>query len=152
MICASVAGHGRRMPYSHEGTSTGRQTGAHARLRRGAHVKGRADDAGILAEPVDGGHGEVDGLEGAQDFVLALDHVCGGDELAGRLLPQDKPLPARVDEQERRVRLPDLELPHLQRRRQVGHLAHRRALQRRDIERMSGARPGDGGRALPVRQ
>ena len=51
------------------------------------YVEGRSDDAGVLAEAVDGRDWEVDLLQRAQHHELALDHVRGGDELAGGLLP-----------------------------------------------------------------
>jgi len=104
--------------------------GRHAR----PYVERRADDGGVLAEAVDRRDGEVDCLERLEHLVLALDHVRRRDELADRLLAEHVAAAGAVHQQERRVGLADLELPHGQRRREARHMGDCVALQRGHVK------------------
>ena len=78
------------------------------------HVELGADDARVVAQEVHPRHRDAGRLQRLHDPVLPVHRVGGGEELARRLLAQHV-LPVAGREEERRVALPALELPHHER-------------------------------------
>ena len=120
--------------------------GEHAAMDTIHQIERCPDDRGVFAEDVRARHRHAAPLQRGDDAILAIDRVRGRQELARRLPAQHVLAAARADVV-RRVRLPALELAHVDGPGEPAHALDEIALQRRDVDAVDLAYGRGVGRA-----